>query len=133
MPAAERSIAARVREADAAGFAGTAKELAAALDVDVRRIYSARAQIRKLPNAGKRGAQPAKRLRTFVGAMPAELRLERVRARTVACPTCAAPHGNGCADVPDEAFEWGVHVARARLAGCPRLPSVAELNAGVRP
>lgn len=131
--AAERSITARVREADAQGFTGSPKELAAALDVDVRRVYAARSYLRRSPGAGRRAAQPGKCRVAFTGAIPADLRLERVRARSVACETCGAKRAEGCRPVEGAAFEWGVHVARARAAGCPVMPSVGELDAGVRP
>ncbi len=62
----------------------------------------------------------------------------RRQARSVACPTCGARRA--CEDGPVDpngprgiTWEYGVHVARARLAGCPPLPSVAELDAGRDP
>lgn len=59
------SIAGMVRTALSAGWSGTWKELAAALNVDVRRVYHARFYLRTNARAGSRGAQPSKRRRVF--------------------------------------------------------------------
>lgn len=60
------SITGLVRAALSAGWSGTWKELAAALNVDVRRVYHARFYLARNPRAGSRGAQPGKRRRVFV-------------------------------------------------------------------
>ena len=59
------------------------------------------------------------------------LLVERRRARSVKCPTCGARRA--CVDTGNEGrgvtFEYGVHVARARLAGCVPLGTAAQLDA----
>lgn len=59
------------------------------------------------------------------------LLVERRRARSVKCPTCGARRA--CVDLGTEgrgvAFEYGVHVARARLADCVPLGTAAQLDA----
>jgi hypothetical protein len=61
------------------------------------------------------------------------LRLRR-RARSVPCPTCGATRA--CVDGPPDpngprgvVFEYGVHVARARAAGCVPLGTAMQLDA----
>jgi hypothetical protein len=62
------------------------------------------------------------------------LLVERRRARSVPCPTCGARRA--CVDGPPDpngprgvVFEYGVHVARARLAGCVPLGTAMQLDA----
>ena len=82
--------------------------------------------------------QPATRKRAAARArkpppdIPPDLAAMRAQARTGACPTCDAQAGE-CLDVPGARWDLGVHAARAIAAGLPPTPSVAELNAGLRP
>jgi hypothetical protein len=65
--------------------------------------------------------------------MPATLAAMRSQARSVECPACGAASGAECRDVPGEAFDLGVHLARRDVAGLSPTLSVAILNIGVRP
>lgn len=73
------------------------------------------------------------RARTPAGDMPADLVAMRLQARSAECSTCGASSGAECRDVPGEAFDLGVHLARRDVAGLPPTPPVAALNTGVRP
>ena len=73
------------------------------------------------------------RARTPAGEMPTALAAMRSQARSAECPTCRSSVGPECRDVPGEAFDLGVHLARRDVAGLPPTPSVAILNTGVRP
>jgi hypothetical protein len=62
------------------------------------------------------------------------LLVERRRARSVKCPTCGS--ARACVDGPPDpngprgiTWEYGVHVARARAAGCVPLGTAAQLDA----
>lgn len=63
------------------------------------------------------------------------LLVQRRLARSVQCPTCGSRRA--CVDTGTEGrgvtFSYGVHVARATLAGCEPLPCAGDLDRGLGP
>lgn len=76
--------------------------------------------------------------RKMAREVPEDLEAMRAQARSATCSTCGAQGwitGNPgeCNATTPEPFEDGVHVARARAAGLPPFPCVADLDAGAKP
>ena len=77
--------------------------------------------------------------RKMAREVPKDLEAMRAQARSATCSTCDRGGGFECWDLSDHdrqtspSFEYGVHVARARAAGLPPFPCVADLDAGAKP
>lgn len=131
-------------------WTGSDTDLAAKLGTTHSRIAGERYRMNRGPVEERRtwadrvvsaphlAAQPATRERAAAKArkpapdIPSDIAAMRAQARMVPCPTCDVQAGE-CLDVPGARWDLGVHEARLTAAGLPPTPSVADLNAGLRP